>query len=177
MRVEYTGRQIEVTPAIQKFTEDHLKKIRKLLGESIEVHAILTVEKYRHIAEINLKSTSFKLNGLEETNDMYSSINAVLDKIERQALKAKDRMIGKKRKTSSGNSGRSLVPVETVRVHPEPPRIIRTESSAAKPMTVEEAVLEVTSSKSDFLVFRNAESDKVSVVYRRKDGNFGLIEP
>jgi hypothetical protein len=65
MRVEYTGRQIEVTPAIQKFTEDHLKKIRKLLV-ALEVHAILTVEKYRHIAEINLKSTSFKLNGLEE---------------------------------------------------------------------------------------------------------------
>ena len=112
MRVEYTGRQIEVTPAIQKFTEDHLKKIRKLLGESIEVHAILTVEKYRHIAEINLKSTSFKLNGLEETNDMYSSINAVLEKIERQALKAKDRKIAKKRKSSSGNSGRPLGVIE-----------------------------------------------------------------
>ena len=177
MRVEYTGRQIEVTPAIQKFTEDHLKKIRKLLGESIEVHAILTVEKYRHIAEINLKSTSFKLNGLEETNDMYSSINAVLVRIERQALKAKDRKIAKKRKLSSGNSGRPLGVIERNRDNPEQPRIIRSESYAPKPMTVEEAVLEVTSSKSDFLVFRDAESDKVSVVYKRKDGNFGLIEP
>ena len=176
MRVEYTGRQIEVTPAIQKFTEDRLKKIKKLLGESIEVHAILTVEKYRHIAEINLKSTSFKLNGLEETNDMYSSINAVLEKIERQALKAKERKIAKKRNTS-GNSGRPLGIIEPSHVNPEQPRIIRSESYAAKPMTVEEAVLEVTGSKSDFLVFRNAESDKVSVVYRRKDGNFGLIEP
>ncbi len=177
MRVEYTGRQIEVTPAIQKFTEDHLKKIRKLLGESIEVHAILTVEKYRHIAEINLKSTSFKLNGLEETNDMYSSINAVLEKIERQALKAKDRKIAKKRKISSGNTGRPSGVIEGSRANPEQPRIIRSESYAPKPMTVEEAVLEVTSSKCDFLVFRNAESDKVSVVYKRKDGNFGLIEP
>jgi putative sigma-54 modulation protein len=177
MRVEYTGRQIEVTPAIQKFTADRLKKIKKLLGESIEVHAILTVEKYRHIAEINLKSTSFKLNGLEETNDMYTSINAVLEKIERQALKAKDRMIAKKRKSSSGNMGHPLGVIEPSQTNPEQPRIIRSESYAAKPMTVEEAVLEVTGSKSDFLVFRNAESDKVSVVYRRKDGNFGLIEP
>ena len=177
MRVEYTGRQIEVTPAIQKFTEGHLKKIRKLLGESIEVHAILTVEKYRHIAEINLKSRSFKLNGVEETNDMYSSINAVLEKIERQALKAKDRKIAKKRKTSAANSERSLAVPESGRANPDHPRIIRTESHAAKPMTVEEAVLEVTNSKIDFLVFRNAESEKVSVVYRRKDGNFGLIEP
>jgi putative sigma-54 modulation protein len=177
MRVEYTGRQIEVTPSIQKFTEDHLKKIRKLLGESIEVHAILTVEKYRHVAEINLKSRSFKFNGVEETNDMYSSINAVLEKIERQALKAKERKIAKKRKTPSGNSNRTLGGLEAARSHADQPRVIRTESYAPKPMTVEEAVLEVTNSKSDFLVFRNAESEKVSVVYKRRDGNFGLIEP
>ncbi|MBM3802876.1 MAG: ribosome-associated translation inhibitor RaiA [Acidimicrobiia bacterium] len=98
MKVDYTGRQIEVTPAIEKFTEAHLKKIRKILGEMIEVHVILTVEKYRHIAEINLKSRSFKINGIEETHDMYASINAVLEKIERQALKHKGKKIDKKRK-------------------------------------------------------------------------------
>ena len=149
MRVEYTGRQMEVTPAIQKFTEDRLKKIKKLLGESIEVHAILTVEKYRHIAEINLKSTSFKLNGLEETNDMYSSINAVLEKIERQALKAKERKIAKKRNSSSGNSGRLVGVIEPSRANPEHP----SESYAAKPMTVEEAVLRSPAQKVSFWFF------------------------
>ena len=83
---------------------------------------------------------------------MYSSINAVLEKIERQALKAKERKITKKRNTS-GNSGRPLGIIEPSHVNPEQPRIIRSESYAAKPMTVEEAVLEVTGSKSDFLVF------------------------
>jgi putative sigma-54 modulation protein len=178
MKVEYTGRQIEITPAIRRFTEDHLKKIRKILGEMIEVHAILTVEKYRHTAEINLTSRTFKINGIEETHDMYSSINSVLEKIERQALKHKGKKIARKRKpveslapSVSAHSG------EASPVSAESPRVIKTRSFAAKPMTVEEAVHEVSGSKNDFIVFRNAESEQVNVVYRRKDGNFGLIEP
>jgi putative sigma-54 modulation protein len=177
MKVDYTGRQIDVTPAIQKFTEEHLKKIRKILGAMIEVHVILTVEKYRHIAEINLKSRSFKFNGIEQTHDMYTSINAVLEKIERQAIKYKGKKIAKKRKPAPTSLlvGRSLR--ESVPVNSDTPRVIRSRSFAAKPMTVEEAVHEVTTSQSDFIVFRNSESERVSVIYRRKDGNFGLIEP
>ncbi len=175
MKVEYTGRQIEVTPSIQEFTEDHLKKIRKVLGEMIEVHVILTVEKYRHIAEINLKSRTFKINGIEETHDMYTSIDAVLEKIERQALKHKGKKIDKKRKTFPPIA--AGVPVDSTGGNSEPPKVIRTESFAAKPMTVEEAVHEVDTSNSEFIVFRNSESERVSVVYRRRDGNFGLIEP
>jgi putative sigma-54 modulation protein len=177
MEVEYTGRAVEITPAIKEFTENHLRKIRKILGEAIEVHVILTVEKYRHIAEINLKSRSFKFNGLEETHDMYTSINAVLEKIERQALKHKGKKIARKRKPAiAAVTVPPGEPREQVAVNSAAPRVIRTRSFAPKPMTVEEAVEEVAHSKSEFLVFRNSESESVSVVYRRKDGNFGLIE-
>jgi len=176
MKVEYTGRQIEVSPAIQEFTEEHLKKIRKILGEMIEVHVILTVEKYRHSAEINLKSRTFKINGIEETHDMYTSINAVLEKIERQALKHNGKKIAKKRK-STRSAQAAGAQAEAVPANSELPQVIRSSSFAAKPMTVEEAVLEVDTSNSEFIVFRNAESERVSVVYRRRDGNFGLIEP
>jgi putative sigma-54 modulation protein len=178
MRVEFTGRQIEITPAIREFTENRLLKIRKILGEMIDVHVILTVEKYRHIAEINLKSRSFKFNGAEETHDMYTSITSVLEKIERQSLKHKGKHIAKKRKSSMVSP--KAVPVEAS----EPPnssnpapRVIKVRSLPPKPMTVEEAVEEVTSSKSGFLVFRNSDSERISVVYKRRDGNFGLIEP
>jgi putative sigma-54 modulation protein len=177
MKVEYTGRQIEITPAIRKFTEDHLKKIRKVLGEMIEVHVILTVEKYRHTAEINLKSRTFKINGIEETHDMYSSINSVLEKIERQALKHKGKKIARKRKPVDSLTVASAYSVEESSGNVNSPRVIKSKSFAAKPMTVEEAVHEVSSSKNEFIVFRNAESEQVNVVYRRKDGNFGLIEP
>lgn len=175
MQVAYTGRNIEVTSALRDFTEGHLKKIRKILGEAIHVHITLTVQKHRQIAEVHLHSRSLDINGLEETNDMYASINAVLEKAERQALKHKGKKITRKRHPASR-------PASTPSTSPNRPpsgvpRVIKSTSFAAKPMTVEEAVQEVSGSNGSFLVFRNAGSEKISVVYKRKDGNFGLIEP
>lgn len=175
MQVAYTGRNIEVTSALRDFTEGHLRKIRKILGEAIHVHVTLTVQKHRQIAEVHLHSRSLDINGLEETNDMYASINAVLDKAERQALKHKGKKITRKRHPASR-------PASTPSISPNRPpsgvpRVIKSTSFAAKPMTIEEAVQEVSGSNGNFLVFRNADSAKISVVYKRKDGNFGLIEP
>lgn len=175
MQVAYTGRNIEVTSALRDFTEAHLKKIRKILGEAIHVHMTLTVQKHRQIAEIHLHSRSLDINGLEETNDMYASINAVLEKAERQALKHKGKKITRKRHPVSRPSSNS--PGSRNRPPSQAPRVIKSTSFAAKPMTVEEAVQEVNGGNGNFLVFRNAESEKVNVVYKRKDGNFGLIEP
>ena len=135
------------------------------------------VEKYRHSAEINLKSRTFNINGIEVTHDMYSSINAVLVKIERQALKHKGKKIDKKRKSTTTARATTAARAEAVSGNSEARQVIRSSSFAAKPMTIEEAVQEVDTSNSEFIVFRNAESERVSVVYRRRDGNFGLIEP
>lgn len=175
MQVAYTGRNIEVTSALRDFTEGHLKKIRKILGEAIHVHVTLTVQKHRQIAEVHLHSRSLDINGLEETNDMYASINAVLDKAERQALKHKGKKITRKRHPASRPA--STPSTSPNRPAPGVPRVIKSTSFAAKPMTIEEAVQEVSGSDGNFLVFRNADSEKISVVYKRKDGNFGLIEP
>ena len=174
MQVAYTGRNIEVTPALRDFTEGHLKKIRKILGEAIHVHITLTVQKHRQIAEIHLHTRSLDINGLEETDDMYASINAVLEKAERQALKHKGKKITRKRHSASRPSSNSP---SSNRPPSQAPRVIKSTSFAAKPMTVEEAVQEVNGGNGNFLVFRNAESERVNVVYKRKDGNFGLIEP
>ncbi len=179
MQVEYTGRQIEITPAIKKFTEKHLRKIRKILGESIEVDVTLTVEKHRHIAEIHLKSRNFKVHGLEVTGDMYNSITAVLDKIERQALRHKEKFIAKKRKT--GETVRAQFPSPMIPESPEegvfPPRIVRSAVNAIKPMSLEEAAEQVVRTTHGFMVFRDAESDRIGIIYKRKDGNLGLVEP
>lgn len=178
MQVEYTGRQIEITPALKKFTEKHLKKIRKILGEAIEVNVILIVEKHRHIAEINLKSRHFKFIGTEVTPDMYNSITAVLAKIERQALRQKEKFIAQKRK--SGETPRTkpvAIPVEIMEEEAPALRIIRADTSALKPLTADAAAEELRRATNGFLIFRNAESDRISILYRRKDGNLGLIEP
>lgn len=175
MQVAYTGRNIEVTSALRDFTEEHLRKIRKILGEAIHVHMTLTVQKHRQIAEVHLHSRSLDINGLEETNDMYASITAVLEKAERQALKHKGKKITRKR--HPGSRPASTPSTSPNRPPSGVPRVIKSTSFADKPMTVEEAVQEVNGSNDNFLVFRNADSEKVSVVYKRKDGNFGLIEP
>jgi putative sigma-54 modulation protein len=179
MQVEYTGRQIEITPAIKKFTEKHLRKIRKILGETIEVDTILTVEKHRHIAEIHLKSRNFKVHGVEATGDMYNSITAVLDKIERQALRHKEKYVAKKRKTSE--TVRVQFPAPLLSDSSEemdfPPRIVRSAVNAMKPMTLEEAAEQVGRTAHGFMVFRNADSDRIAILYKRKDGNLGLVEP
>jgi putative sigma-54 modulation protein len=184
MTIEITGRKIEVTPALRSFTEKKLKKLDRLLDGITEAHVILTVEKHRHTAEILVKSRLARLSGSETTNDLYASIGNVLEKIERQAKKLKDKHSwGKKRV-------KGVATIRAPRPEPEPepegeqgrrvqasPRLIRSRRYAVKPMTVDEAVLQVQDSKDSFLVFRDAVSQRVGVIYRRADGNFGLIEP
>ena len=92
MKVDITGRQTDLTPALRKFAEEKLQKLRKLLEDPIEAHVVLSIIKHRHIAEIQIKSRSVVLSGTEETSDLYASIGEVVDKLERQALKHKEKI-------------------------------------------------------------------------------------
>lgn len=92
MKIDITGRQTDVTPALRQFAEEKLQKLRKLLEDPIEAHVVLSIMKHRHIAEIHIKSRSVVLSGTEETSDLYASIGAVVDKLERQALKHKEKI-------------------------------------------------------------------------------------
>jgi len=92
MKIDITGRQTNVTPALRQFAEEKLQKLRKLLEDPIEAHVVLSIMKHRHIAEIQIKSRSVVLSGTEETADLYASIGEVVDKLERQALKHKEKI-------------------------------------------------------------------------------------
>ncbi len=92
MKIDITGRQTNVTPALRQFAEQKLQKLRKLLEDPIEAHVVLSIMKHRHIAEIQIKSRSVVLSGTEETSDLYASIGEVVDKLERQALKHKEKI-------------------------------------------------------------------------------------
>lgn len=92
MKIDITGRQTDVTPALRQFAEEKLQKLRKLLEDPIEAHVVLSIMKHRHIAEIQIKSRSVVLSGTEETADLYASIGEVVDKLERQALKHKEKI-------------------------------------------------------------------------------------
>ncbi len=178
MQIDYTGRQMDITPAIREYTEEHLSKLRRFLGEPIKAHVILTVEKHRHVAEITVKVRTLSFVGIHETTDMYSSILGSIEKIEKQAKKTKAKRKESKRRASSlSHVTMNVLDRESMGAPGDGARVIKTRKFAVKPMSVEEAAQEVEESKDEFLVFRNAESDSINVIYRRNDGHFGLIEP
>ena len=178
MDIDFTGRKVEITPAIRRFTEEKMHKLERVLDGVIEAHVILRVEKHRHNAEMVVHSRHATLSSSETTDDLYASIGKVIEKLERQAKKHKEKFSWGKKKLKGTVTIRSGASEET----DEGPsagdgRVIRVRRYAVKPMTVDEAVLQVQSSQSSFLVFRDATSQRVSVLYRRNDGNYGLIEP
>ena len=182
MKLDITGRNIDITPAIRDFTKDKLAKLEKWIDEVLEAHAILSVEKHRHIAEIVVKGRHHTFTGADETGDLYASIGNVVDKLEKQARRLKDKVAGRRKHARpttqavglpvAGDDGDGVAGGNV-----GPPRIIRTTQYRMKPMSVEDAALALVDSDQEFLVFREARSQRISVMYRRRDGNLGLIEP
>lgn len=176
MHVEFTGRHIEVTEPIRQFAQDRLERLRSL-PEVIEVHFIFTAEKHqRYTAEVNLKTRDGFHNCTDVTHDMYTSIASALDKMEKQVLKSKSRQLKKRR---SGRSARvieaqSVAEVEGEVAH-QLPEIIPADLSHVKPLSVEEAASDLTGSEREFLLFRDSRSERLSIVYKRKDGDIGWI--
>ncbi len=177
MNVEITGRHIEITPAIQNYVLNRLRKFTRILGDDLTFHVIIDVEKQRHTAEILLKSKLLDLTGKGETADMYASIIRAVEKLERQALKQKSKIIETKRQRAKAKSVavKSGVIESNAAIAASRRNGIREEEARRKPMAVEEAVLELGHSDYPFVVFRNVESGAVNVLYRRKDGSLGLI--
>lgn len=169
MRIEYTGRQTEVPEAARKLAERRLGKLAKLLRGITRVHVILTCDKHRQAAEVSVHSPHVDISATEVSNDLGSSLAAAFTKLERQAERHMGRM--RKRRAPSSRSWTFARPAEGE------PRLIRTRRGTLKPMTVEEAILEERLNEEGLVVFRDATTERVTVLYRRKDGNLGLIEP
>lgn len=176
MKFEYTGRHIEVTPALRSHVEEHFKRIDHLFnGKPAKAHVIIEVERGRHRSEVIVKWRNDVLTAATSLNDMYQSLSQSIDKIEKQALKLKNKVIDKSHRAKRS----STIEQRNTEVRPAPPspRIIKTRRYAIKPMNDDEAALMLAAEENSFLVFRNAQTSKVSVIYKRKDGNYGLIEP
>jgi ribosome hibernation promoting factor len=182
MSVDITGRHIEITEPIRKFATDRLERLRGVMDEVLEAHFILTVEKHqRHIAELNIKTRRDFYHGEEVSTDMYTSIAAVIDKVEKQILRDKERQVTRKRHNNNHKGAEVITTTSVFEVEEvlgeRLPRIIRTHEVAAKPMSVDDAAIQIEVSEREFLVFRNSDTERLNVVYKRKDGNIGWIEP
>ena len=179
MQISVTFRHMESSDPVRSYVEDKLSKVKKYIDEPVEAQVVLSVEKkIRHKAEVTLVAKGITIKASEETADMYAAVDGVLDKIERQLKRYKDKI--KQHKPASGRERRvskSVITAESIdQGHPEP-GIIKTNSFPVKPMSVEEAVMQMDLLDKEFLVFTDATSEEINVVYRRKDGNYGLIVP
>ncbi len=177
MQINVTFRHVEPSSALRTYVEDKVSRIKKYLEEPIEAHVVLRVEKFRHIAEVLILANGMRVNGREETDDMYSAIDLVADTIEGQVRKGKD----KSRRRKPVNTGKDLttpvdVPLAAATVEDKESRVIRAEQIHAKPMDVDEAVMQLNLSNREFMVFTNRVTNQINVLYHRKDGHYGLIE-
>jgi putative sigma-54 modulation protein len=170
MKIKYTAKHTEITPEIETYCERRIRSLEKVLGYEVEMNLILSVEKYRHKAEVNVKVKGGTVHAVEETDDMQASLVAAFDNVDKRVKKEREKLRRKRRKV------RELKPV-SVPQEERPPRIIPSRDFSYKPMTVEEAVLQFSSEKREVYVFRKFDSEKWAVLYWRKDGNIGLIEP
>jgi putative sigma-54 modulation protein len=182
MKIEITGRQVEITPALREFSEEKLAKLERLLVGPVEAHVVLSISKHRHIAEVQVKSKTVSLAGTEETDDLYASIREAAEKLERQALKHKEKVRDHRDRKTPRDPAIAAGIDEAAASSGEPPetpatRIVQSRRYRARPMSPEDAVLELEGSDDELLVFRETSSDRLQVLYRQKDGNLGLIEP
>jgi ribosome hibernation promoting factor len=176
MDVDFTGRQVNVTSGLRQYTHERLRKLEKLLPGQPKLHVILTAEKRCRTAEITATFPDQTLVSVMQADDNRSAIKGALDKLERQALRRLERRRTKKRRPNP-TSNILLNVFQSSRVDHEERVAIESERLPVKPMTLEEAIESLGATESGLVVFRNAESERVNVIYRRLDGKLGLIEP
>jgi putative sigma-54 modulation protein len=202
MRLELTGRHVAITAGLRTMVQERLAHtLRKLNDSAVSAQVVLTKEKQRHHADVTLHARGDNfLHGEATGRDLSTAFGAAMDKVDRQTEKLKGKWNGRKRRGISAAKAGSAAPRPerggrgfSAEREPEArpagrgavrgreaeagPRIIRVRRYAVKPMSVEDAAFRVETGPDTFVVFRNAETDAISIVHRRKDGSLGLIEP
>src|SRR5215213_319933 len=187
LATEISGRNYEIPPDVRDLVEKKLAKIQdKLFSDVIDVRVVLQVEKYRNICEILIVGKEHDVKTVQESDEsMQDAVNSAIDHLKRQAQKNRKKIRDHHRR--EGNGRKENVNEWAVQVL-EPgnlretgddnrPRIVKTNNLPIRPMSIEEAALRLDDSKNEFIVFRDLDTDRVSVIYKRKDDNLGLIAP
>lgn len=178
MQVAVFGRNLEVTPALRQYAEKKLRKLEKYVAVPLSAQVTFAIERGRHIVEVTVPLGGLILRGEEASDNMYASIDLVADKLEKQLVKYKSRVARRRTAAAAGAEDLTAGEVNGSVEEAEPAdRVVRVKRFILKPQTIDEAVMQMNLLGHDFYVFTNAETNQVAVVYRRKDGNYGLIEP
>ena len=175
MQTSVTFKNLDSSDNLRSYVSDKLDRFDKYLYNPAEASVVLSVEKFRHIAEININGDRLNINGKEETEDMYSAIDMVLDKLESQIKKNKEKI--RERRTGSKFRDKGDSSIETLMGEDDSERQVKIKNIEYKPMDIDEAVMQMDLVDDNFLVFTNSRTDRINVLYRRKDGHYGLIQP
>ncbi|OGW35450.1 MAG: ribosomal subunit interface protein [Nitrospirae bacterium GWD2_57_9] len=174
MQVTVVGRHIEATEALKQYATEKFSRLDKYLPKTVQVVITLSVvKKVHHIAEAVIKSNGLLIQASEETEEMYSAIDLLIEKIDRRVRRYKEKLVDHKHQSGKAEMSASSAAEPGERI----PQIIKTKRFDLKPMLPEEAVMQMELLDKDFFIFANAGSGQVNVIYKRKDGNVGLIEP
>ena len=172
MSINFTARHTSVTPEIRQFCEKRIKSLEKFLGRKIDIDLFLSVEKYRHKVDINVRTRKSVLNTVEETHDMLSSLSLAFDNIEKRVKKEREKLRERKRRK---NREREAFPLPA-EAEEQPRRIIQSQDYSLKPMSLEDAIIQFDLKKKEVFAFRTLGPEKWAVIHWRKDGNYGYIE-
>lgn len=175
MKISVTFRNAEGEDWQREYVEERLKKLEKYIDNPVDARVILSVEKFRNTAEINLMANGLNINGREEEKDMHLAIDNAIEKIERQLKKRKEKVRGFKTNLSrSGESGEEFA-TEEGEDSPDA-KVVETRKMVLKPMSIDDAVLEMETTKNRFVIYRDSSTENINVIYRREDGKFALLE-
>jgi putative sigma-54 modulation protein len=175
MQTAVTFKNLDSSENLKSYVCNKLDRFDRFLDNPAEASVVLAVEKFRHQAEINISGDRLNINGKEETDNMYSAIDMVLDKLEKQIKKSKQKI--REHRSAAKGKARKFDTAVTAAPDDDGVTQIRVKNIEFKPMDVEEAVMQMELVNKDFLVFTDARTDKVNVLYRCKDGHYGLIQP
>lgn len=178
MHISLTFKNMEPSDHLKQYIDSRFEKLAKYVNDSEEPELLvnLHVEKFRHMADVVLTADNVHLSAYEESEDMYTTIDLVLDKLEAQLRKMREKQKAKRR-SGKDRSVRMDVISFSEQSGKQTQTIVESDMYEPKPMSVEEAAMQLSSVKYEFLVFRNSETDTVNVIYRLKNGDFGLIDP
>jgi len=173
MNVHYTARQAALTPEIQAYCEKRLARLKELIDDILDINIVLAVQKGRSKAEIHVQAKGRGFVVVEETLDMIESLNKAFDTLEARVRKERAKWREKRRR--GGRERKALAPVVEA---PEPERrVVRANYFSLKPMSVEEAIIQLDVRNKEVFLFRREGTKEWAAVYRRKDGHYGLVEP
>ncbi len=179
MNMNFTFKNFEPSDHLREYAKGRFGKIAKYVPnpDNADLQVNLEVEKFRHRADVVLTGDNLRLSANEQSEDMYSTVDLLLDKIEAQVRRLRDKGKKNRKKGGAGRIDAADLAVEPELPEKKVPTIVPSDRFSPKPMGVDEAAMQLDNLEDDFLVFFNAETERVNVIFHRKNGDFGLIDP